>query len=133
MIAYNNFKSDFRTVVKAFVRKRKPYTNLIRYNKRKRLLGTYENATGDSTNDFDYVEEEDIKWGHGSGNGIGYRVFVNKNKVWAWAQMGARYSNIIELKYNESPDDIKNAKDKIVNMIHKVENDYMYHTAFGWQ
>lgn len=125
------FKKEFRKIIYSTVtgKYRNNIYDVRRYD-RKRNLGTFDINIKPDTSKEDYVEEFGTRWGMGSGNGIGCRVYPNTKEVCVWVNIGARYSDSIMLEYNETIDELISEKENIKKMIEGVKSEYFYHQGY---
>lgn len=125
------FKKEYKKIISStIVRHYRPFMSDFKRYDRKRVVGILDSKIKIDINHKDYVEEFGVKWGFGSGNNIGCRVYHNQKKVCLWANINSKYYSNLVFKYKKTPDEIILKKKKIINMIEKVLGDYLYHS--GW-
>lgn len=125
------FKKEFRKIIYSTVtRKYRNNISDIRRYDRKRNVGSFNLKINPDINSDDYVEEFGTRWGLGSGNGIGCRVYPNTKEVQVWANIGVRYSDTLMFKYKETINELISKKEEIKKMIEDVKSEYLYHQDF---
>jgi len=126
-------KSEFKKIVASTItnKYRKHMSNICHYH-RKRSVGSTKIISESSK---DYIEEFGMKWGFGSGNNIGCRVYVNTGEVIVWAIIGCKHCTVNSFVFKKSPNEIATNKNLnlIKEMITTSECDYLRANGYSFQ